>query len=175
MKSFVCAGFILLLATQSHAETYSWVDDGGTYNFTEDYSRVPKKYRKNVKRRDDVLQDTAPQVTTLPENITKKDTGKGETKPVAVSDGEKELYGGKSRAAWRQEMGVLEAELGVLEQRMELLRKNINTTKVESKTQFVEMRKEYEESRIAYQQKYKSYTELIETIRKAGLPVEIKK
>lgn len=175
MKSFICIVTILLLAAQSNAETYSWVDDSGTYNFTEDYSRVPKKYRKNVKRRDDVPQDAAPQVTALPENITRKDIGKGETKPVAVSDGEKELYGGKSRAAWRQEMGVLEAELGVLEQRMEFLRKKINMTRVESNTQFVEMRKEYEESRIAYQQKYKGYTELIETIRKAGIQVDIKK
>ena len=42
MRSFICLGFVLLLATQVNAEIYSWVDDSGTYNYTEDYSGVPK-------------------------------------------------------------------------------------------------------------------------------------
>ncbi|MBV5339309.1 MAG: DUF4124 domain-containing protein [Deltaproteobacteria bacterium] len=65
MKSYICLGFILLLVAPLHAETYSWVDDSGTYNLTEDYSSVPKKYRKKVKRREDIQQDVSIFYSTL--------------------------------------------------------------------------------------------------------------
>lgn len=173
MKTFVCAGFILLLATQSHAETYSWVDDSGTYNFTEDYSRVPKKYRKKVKHRDDIRQDV-PQESPKAEK-TEKQAEKSGTKAAVSAEGGKELYGGKSRAEWRTELDVREAELSGIEQRMEQMRKQSNDPKGITKAQFDVLKKEYDDTRATYDQKYKSYTELIETIRKAGLPVDIKK
>ena len=43
------------------------------------------------------------------------------------------------------------------------------------KSQFELLKKDYDDSRAAYDQKYKSYTELIETVRKTGIIVEIKK
>ncbi|MFZ2950090.1 MAG: DUF4124 domain-containing protein, partial [Desulfuromonadaceae bacterium] len=92
MKSYICLGFILLLATPLYAETYSWVDDSGTYNFTEDYSRVPKKFQKKVKRREDLT----PQVSPVHGGATGQ-TDKTGAKSAAVPGDEKELYGGKSR------------------------------------------------------------------------------
>ena len=154
MKSFLSLGFILLLATSLHAETYSWVDDSGTYNFTEDYSSIPKKYQKKVKWREDLPQDV---------------------KPAVIPEGEKELYGGKSRDAWRKELDVQEAELSGIEQRMEQLRRQIIDTKGISKEQFELLKKDYDDSRAAYDQKYKNYSELIDAVRKAGIVVEIKK
>lgn len=174
MKTFVCAGFILMLVAQSHAETYSWVDDSGTYNFTEDYSRVPKKYRKKVKRRDDIQQDVSPQVSPNTEKPVKQ-TEKTDAKTPASTEGGKELYGGKSRAEWRKEMDAREAELSSIEQRMDQMRKQSNDPKGISKAQFDALKKEYDDTRATYEQKYKSYNELIETVRKAGLPVDIKK
>ncbi|MGB9080009.1 MAG: DUF4124 domain-containing protein, partial [Desulfuromonadaceae bacterium] len=160
MKSYICLGFILLLATPLYAETYSWVDDSGTYNYTEDYSRVPKKYQKKVKRREDLLQDVAP--SALPDSEPRQ-AEKAAEKSAAVPDGEKELYGGKSRDTWRKELDAFEAELSGIEQRMELLRKQIYDPKNVSKTQFEALKKEYDDSRAAYEQKYKNYSELIET------------
>lgn len=173
MKSCICLGFILLLAAPLHAETYSWVDDSGTYNYTEDYSRVPKKYRNKVKRREDVQRGLEPPVQAIPDPVPRQ-ADKGAVKPAAAQDGE-ELYGGKSQAAWRREMDVLEAELNGIEQRMEQLRKQIYDPKVVSKVQFEALKKDYDDSRAVYDQKYKQYSELIETIRKAGIIVEIKK
>ena len=174
MKSFICLGFILLLTPPLHAETYSWVDDSGTYNFTEDYSRVPKKFQKKVKRRDDLQQDAKQPASAVTESAPRQ-AEKAEAKPAAVAGDEKELYGGKSRAVWRKEMEVLEAELSGIEQRMEQLRVQISDPKGISKAQFEELKKDYDDSRAAYAQKYKNYTELIETVRKAGIVVEIKK
>lgn len=173
MKSCICLVFILLLAAPLHAETYSWVDDSGTYNYTEDYSRVPEKYRNKVKRREDVPLEVKPPAPPVPDSAPRQ-ADKAAVKPAAVQDGE-ELYGGKSQAAWRRELDVLEAELNGIEQRMEQLRKQIYDPKVVTKVQFEALKKDYDDSRADYDQKYKQYSELIETIRKAGIIVEIKK
>jgi len=174
MKSFLCFGFVLLFTTQLHAETYSWIDDSGTYNFTEDYASIPKKYRKKVKRRDDVPQDAAPQAAAnseKPVRITEKADGK----TAEVAGGDKDLYGGKSRAAWRKELDVQEAELNSLERRTEQLKRQIVESKGLSAAQVEVLKKDYNDSRADYDQKYNNYKELIETVRKAGITVEIRK
>ncbi|MDD2541605.1 MAG: DUF4124 domain-containing protein [Desulfuromonadaceae bacterium] len=174
MKTCIYLAFALLLATSLYAETYSWVDDSGTYNYTEDYSSVPKKYQKKVKRREDIQQDVMPAVSPDLE-IKTGQTETADVKPTAVPGGEKELYGGKSRDAWRKEMEALEAELHGIAQHMNLLNKQIQDTPYSTKAQFDMLKKEYDDSRATYDQKYKNYTGLIETIRKAGIAVEIKK
>lgn len=174
MKSFICIVTILLLAAQSNAETYSWVDDSGTYNFTEDYSSVPKKYRKKVKQRDDVPQDAAPQASLNSEKPLRHIEKTEGTSAGAVGS-DKELYGGKSRSEWRKMLEAQEAEMGGVAQRMEEMRKQISEPKGLSKAQIELLKKYYEGNRTIYDQKYKSYTELIETIRKAGITVEMRK
>lgn len=172
MKSCIFLGVILLLATPLYADTYSWVDDDGTYNYTEDYLKVPKKYRKKAKRREDLQPEVKPSPVS---DGAPRQADKADVKTEAVPEGEKELYGGKSQAAWRGEMRALEAELSGIEQRMERLRKEISDPKIVSKVKFDALKKDYDESRISYDQKYKQYSELIETIRKAGIIVEIRK
>lgn len=174
MKRFLCPGFILLLATTLHAETYSWIDDSGTYNFTEEYSRIPKKYQKKVKLRGAAQPEEQPQLSPNPENAPGQAEKTGAKTPSVRGNGV-ELSGGKSHAAWRQEMDAMEAELSSIEQRLEELKKQVDNTKRISKVQFDELKKEFDYSRATYDQKYKSYTELIEKVRKAGIVVEIKK
>lgn len=170
MKTLFYTGFILLLSAPLQAETYSWVDGSGTYNFTEDYSKVPKKYQKRVKRREDIEPQLSPESESKPGPAEKT-----EAKPAVIAGGEKALYGGKSRAAWRKELDVMEVELGGIEQRMEQLRKQLNETKGITKIQFDLLKKEYDDNRASYVEKYKSYTELIEKVRKAGIVVDMKK
>ena len=174
MKPFIYSGLILLLATPLHAETYSWVDDSGTYNFTEDYSRVPKKYQKKVKQRDDMLQDAKPQLSPAPVN-TPRQPDKTAAKFAAVPDGDKELFGGKSRGAWRNELDSHEAELSGIEQHMVQLKRQLSDQKRISTDQLEVLKKDYADSRVSYDQKYKNYSELIEKVRRAGISVEIKK
>ncbi|MBW4055956.1 MAG: DUF4124 domain-containing protein [Proteobacteria bacterium] len=174
MKTFFYLAFALLLTTPLYAETYSWVDDNGTYNYTEDYSSVPKKYQKKVKRREDIQQNVKPLVTPDLE-IKTGQTENADVKSIAVPGGEKDLYGGKSRDAWRKEMEALEAELNGIEQHMNLVSKQLHDTPYSTKVQFDMMKKEYNDNRATYDRKYKNYTEFIETIRKAGIAVEIKK
>jgi ABC-type phosphate transport system auxiliary subunit len=174
MKICICMGFILLLAAPLHAETYSWVDDSGTYNFTEDYSSVPKKYRKKVKRREDIQQNVKPQASVVPESPTRQ-ADKTVVKSAPVQGDGKDMYGGKSRADWHKEMQVLEAELRGLDQHIEKVKAQITDANGVSNAQLEVLKKDYVDSRATYDQKYKSYTELVETIRKTGIAVEIKK
>ncbi len=174
MITIIFLGFILMLASPLHAETFSWVDDSGTYNYTEDYSKVPKKYRKKVKRRDDLPPDVSRQTSPAAGNGLRP-AEKTDTKSAVVQGDGKEMYGGKSRAEWRREMDGMEAELSGIEQHMEQLRKQIYDANGISRIQFDVLKKEYDNSREAYDQKYKNYTELIEMVRKAGIVVEMKK
>lgn len=174
MRTLFYSAFIILLAAPLHALTYSWVDDSGTYNFTEDYSRVPKRYQKKVKRRDDPPQNPAPQGAPNPGKAAGR-ADKGDAKASADAGDEKELYGGKSRAEWRKELDVREAELSVIEQSMEQSRKRAYDAKGISRARFEELKREYDDNWATYDQKYQSYTKLLETVRKAGLTVNIKK
>ena len=46
MKICMLCISLILFALPAIAETYTWEDDLGTVNFTEDLGNVPKKYRK---------------------------------------------------------------------------------------------------------------------------------
>ncbi len=171
MKPFICLG-VVLLSAPLHAEIYSWIDDSGTYHYTEDYSKVPKKYHKKVKRGEDERENLKPPM--LPD--LKTAPGHTEITETKLSGEKEELYGGKSRDAWHKEMTVLEAELKSIGQHIEQVKSQVtDAKKLVSNVQLEALKNDYENSLAAYNQKYKSYTELIETIRKAGIIVEIKK
>lgn len=168
--------FLLLLyfvsIGQLDAMTYSWVDDAGTYNFTEDLSSVPKKYRKRVNRRDDGVSDTSAPATVSEKKTVQENPAV--VKSADVSDGDTKLYGGKTREAWRRELLAQESELNALKRRLELIQKQLVSPSGLSKGGAEALQKEYNETRSVYDQKYKAYSELADTVRKAGLPVEMK-
>ncbi len=171
MKIFFIAGVVLLLASQAGAETYSWIDDSGTHNFADDLSSVPRKYRKKVKRLGDTGNEPAVQRPATPEK--KSDTVQAPPASQSSAAGDdKQLYDGKSRAVWRQEFDAHEAELQRLEQRLDVLQKQTANINAE---QFAALKKDYDETRVLYLEKYKLYSELIGSARKAGLVVEMKK
>jgi hypothetical protein len=174
MKFLLSLSVIFLMTAESGAETYSWVDDSGTYNFTEDLSSVPKKYLKKVNRLGDMGRDSASQAPSSPE----KKSDPPETpveKPVSTPVEAKDLYKGKSYDAWRIEMNVQEAELTKLEKHLDEIYKESIKRPGLPRDQFEILRKDYDDTKAIYGEKYKVYSELIESARKAGLTVEIKK
>lgn len=178
MKSILVIVFALMLAGQLCAETYSWVDETGTYNFSEDLSRVPKKYRKNVNRRGDMGSRDAAPAKANPEKGSQSDPRKVEDfsgKSGGSKGGDTQLFGGKTQDAWRDELKVHEIELTTLEQQLEQIKKQITTPARLSRERQAELVKEFENTRGSYTQKYKAYTELVESARKAGLVIEIRK
>jgi hypothetical protein len=118
--------------------------------------------------------DAAPPAVAAPE----KKSGPADAstaKPATATSGEKQLYNGKSHDAWRNEFEIQEAELNRLEQHLEQLKNQLVKPSGITKEQFATLKKDYDDTRATYNQKYKIYSDLIESARKAGLTVEMKK
>lgn len=43
--------FFLIIPFLIHADIYKWIDEKGTYHFTDDYSTIPERYRQQVEIR----------------------------------------------------------------------------------------------------------------------------
>lgn len=165
-RSLLCVCMLLLTAAPLAAETYSWVDADGVCNFCDDLNRIPKKYRKGAKR---IGDDSSP---AQPAAAAPEKGAVSASKPPTEVD---QLYSGKSQVAWRKEFDRQEAELNRLELRLEELQGKLKDAGRFSRARQTEMFAEYEAVRMEYKDKYKHYSDLIESARKSGLTVEIKK
>ncbi len=164
MKILLVAGILLALVAPLRAETYSWMDDGGTFHFTEDYSRIPRKYRKRVNRRDD-----------LSSGETKASTASVSEKADAKSAAAQQLVDGKTEDEWRSELTTRERELTRLEGVLEHLQKQVKSDNDLTRERLRELTREYNEARETYNGKYAAYSDLLESARKAGFTVTMKK
>jgi hypothetical protein len=172
MKPIAMLALCVLAAAQAGAETYSWVDDQGTYNFTEDLSRVPKKYRGNTSG---MMEGTSPQHVQEDSVPPRKESGAGPdtqqvtSPPVGKTDAEvpseEKMYGGKPFKTWRAEADSLEAELKSLETRLQQLKSQAKTAEDLSA---------YRELLARYDQKYAEYSNTIDAAQKAGLTLRKK-
>lgn len=171
MRLFLCVCILLLTAGQTCAETYSWVDADGVWNFSDDFYSIPKKYRKKAIRTADegVAQSEANAAPAEKTELTAP-------KSANAADAQQQLYNGKTQEAWRTEFDAHEAELKRLELRLEELRNALNAKPSQiPRERQTEMYKEYEDVRVEYNGKYGAYSQLIDSARKAGLVVEMRK
>lgn len=181
MKPSIVIALVLALAAPVCAETYSWLDENGTFHFTEDPSRIPKKYRNRVNVRGDM--SAAPEQTPVMEAGAEKKGSAGAPRPgvsggngtASAIGGQVALYGGKTEKAWRDEFALQEGELKSLETKLEQLRAQTQIPGGLGRERLAEVVKEYNETRESYKRKYAEYSGLMESARKAGLTVEIKK
>lgn len=172
MRAVLGMALVLALAAPLGAETYSWVDDTGTYNFTEDYSRVPKKYRKKVVRRG---EGGGAETVSQPAAVPDKAAPPVPAASSGVSPEALPLFGGRSEQEWRSEQAQREAELSRLEGALELLNKQAAAPRGMTRARLDEVVKEYEAARATYTEKYEEYSRFLDSARKAGLTVEMKK
>jgi replicative superfamily II helicase len=178
MKQLIALIAVLLWALPLMAETYSWVDESGTVNFTEDYSRVPQKYRKKVNRRGDIGGQPAPASRDT-------DTAAGKTgqplKPqttngnTVAADAGKGLYDGKKTELWQQEFQARDVELKRLERQLVDLEALIKKPAGISKERAFGLPQEFKETQKRYNDALKRYNELNDVANKAGLPAEFRK
>lgn len=171
MRLFLCLCIVLVTAGQPSAETYSWVDADGVWNFSDDFYSIPKKYRKKAIRTADeaAAESEAKEAPAEKAELTTP-------KSANAADAQQQLYSGKTQEAWRTEFDSHEAELKRLELRMEELRNALNSRPNQiPRERQTEMYKEFEDLRVEYNGKYGAYSQLIDSARKAGLVVEIRK
>ncbi len=76
MRVAVVPFFIVFIFSTGWAETYRWVDEKGTVNFTQDYGSIPEKYRDQVKEKPDKPGDLGSKTNETPQK-KKGDSAKG--------------------------------------------------------------------------------------------------
>lgn len=170
----------MAISSPLYAETYSWVDNKGIYNHTDDLSKVPLKYRNKTSSRRDNSDKKDNQAVALPtaklpkaEKAATNQENKGIAAPLD-SSGEKQLYGGKSHNEWQKEFVTQEAELKRIETELARIRQIIAAGRI-SQGQQILLLKEHSTLQADYSQKYIKYGQLVESAKKAGLLVEMKK
>lgn len=179
MKQLLALAVVMMWALPLMAETYSWVDESGTVNFTEDYSRVPKKYRKKVNKRGDMsgrpatsagnadkAADKAKQPPQQPQAAGSK---------AAPADSAAGLYGGQKAEIWQQNFRVRGAELKRLEEQLVRLEELIKKPVGISRERAFGLPQEFKDAQAQYGEALKRYNELNDAANKAGLPAEFRK
>ncbi|MBI2353574.1 MAG: DUF4124 domain-containing protein [Deltaproteobacteria bacterium] len=178
MKKLLVLAVVMMWALPLLAETYFWVDESGTVNFTEEYSRVPVKYRKKVNKRGDVnVRPATP--------AGKADTSSKEKQPpqqpqaadlkAAPADNAAGLYGGQKAEIWQQNFRVRGAELKRLEEQLVRLEELIKRPVGISRERAFGLPQEFKDTQGHYGEALKRYNELNEAANKAGLPAEFRK
>lgn len=173
MKLLITLAGLLLWAAPLLAETYSWVDQNGTYNFTEDYSRVPKKYRSRVNIQGDMGARPVPKESVSPSPGSSvappadlKNTAAGK---LETSVGN---FGGKSYDQWKQEFSEREAAMGAIKKRVDEIDALLNkrpSNREQTQTLISERNKAVEQ----FTEMRKQYDQQVELARKAGVQVDI--
>jgi hypothetical protein len=101
---------VLIFAGTVSAETYKWIDDRGTINFTEDYGKIPKKYRKQVRVIGDV--EAEPAAGESGEDESGKDMpAKSASAKESDSGSQKTMYGSKSDDEWKADFKKLNNQI----------------------------------------------------------------
>lgn len=180
MKSVVVMVWLLLWAFPLMAETYSWVDDNGTVNFTEEYSNVPKKYRtKAVKRGDMSITPSAQQV---PADTVSEKKSSGPAKPAVQNDvtglsSGSELFGGRKIEEWKREFDALENELKKLDSKTKEaeVERGAFARGGYSREDIQRQNEKLKAATNAYNEAIERYNQLMESAKKAGVPITVKK
>ena len=171
MKFVAFVGMLLLVAAYAGAETYSWTDENGTYNFTDDLSNVPKKYRAQVEKRGD--QGEQPSLEPeVKDAAAPPPAQKGNGTRGLADNG---LYGGKSAEDWQRQMRPLYAEVKRLEQQLVELESLMKNPVGISRARFDALPQEFREAQKQYNEALKSYNDLNDAANPTGLPPEFRK
>jgi hypothetical protein len=173
MKILILLAGLLLWAAPLLAETYSWEDETGTVNYTENYTGIPAKFRKNARKLGDMGASPVSKESVSPS------TGSSEAPPAALKDtaaGKLESpvgnFDGRSYDQWKLEFNEREAAMVAIKKQVDeidaLLNKrpsnreqtqSLISERNKAVEQFTEMRKQYDQQ--------------VELARKAGVQVDI--
>jgi predicted RNase H-like nuclease (RuvC/YqgF family) len=140
-KILITLVIVLSFVGTAAAETYKWIDGKGTINFTEDYSQIPKKYRKKVRIIGDVSGETPSMVTSGTEEKSNDQARKpaaGNSENGSIEKQEKKnFYGGKSGEAWKYEFSKLKAEIQNIQAQINEKRSRLNNTANLTRAQYL--------------------------------------
>ena len=174
MKLIIIVIVMLVSVSPLMAEIYSWTDENGTVNFTEDYSKIPKKYRKKVHIRGSGDEMAAPPTQSPPVSAEKRNMVAPSAEQGAHKGGAPEKnYGGKSLDDWKKELMSAEAEVKELDARVKALAVAVkNSGEYFVSRSQVEVRQQYDEAVDAFNKSSARYDAMVKAAISAGVPIE---
>ena len=177
-KMLITLVIVLIFVGTAAAETYKWIDNKGTINFTEDYSQIPKKYRKKARKIGDVSVDTSSTVTSgteeKPNGQTKKPAAGTTENGSTDKQVKKEFYGGKSGDAWKTEFSKLKDEMKNVQAQISEKRSRLNNSANLTRAQYLATEysiKDLETKQAELQDRQNS---LDSAASQAGVPYELR-
>ncbi len=179
MKNVIISMALVLFALPVCATTYEWIDDAGTVNFTEDYGKIPKKYRKKAKVLGEEDAGQTPKSETKEEpKRREKGAESVETKNEAPSGSQEKkrvLYGGKEEESWKSEFRKVNADLKAAEEQLAETKNRLNETSKMSRSEYLALQHTTNavENRIV--ELKKKLESLNQAAAKAGVPPAILK
>ncbi len=144
MKKTVWLLTLLLFAAPAFGATYTWVDDQGTTNFSDDLGSIPKKYRKKAKILGGEEEEPPPaQEQEAKPKVREKGPESapgGEAKGTAPAGGQEKKgaeFGGKAGSTWKAEFEKVNADLKAAEDQLVQLRGRLANTGGMSRTEYL--------------------------------------
>ncbi|KAF0221177.1 MAG: hypothetical protein FD174_675 [Geobacteraceae bacterium] len=178
MKNFIVMLTLMLFTAPVTAATYKWVDDKGTLNFTEDYGKIPKKFRKKAKVVGE--EDTAPPTAIETKEEPKFGQKAGDsvdTKTNATKgkqEKKKTVYDGKEGEAWKADFGKLRADLKASEEQLVEARGRMNDTSKMSRNEYISLHNTIKAIENRVLELRKKLDSLDEAATKAGVPADLR-
>ena len=170
----------MCVAAPLFAETYSWTDENGTMNFTENYSSIPLKYRKKTLKREEIeyYKPSATSVTPI-----SKDMNSGNVQPEKRTNTlskqlkaePKGMYGGKRGEEWASEFKTRDAEILTLAQKIRQTEELLNKPTGLNKEQIYRLPQEIVSLVNQRNDAIKRYNVLNDSANSAGVPAEFRK
>lgn len=170
MKRIVSlVGVMLFWSLPVLAETYTWTDRSGTVNFSDDYSSIPKQYRKKVRKLGDMGGAPASADTGKPSAPAAAAPDTAGANPAGGS------YGGKKAEAWQQEFKTRAADYKQLESELMQLEGLVKNPVGLSRERMQGLPQEFRDAQKRYNEALKAYNDLNDAANKAQLPAEYRK
>jgi hypothetical protein len=162
---------LLMYPLSASAQTYEWVDQAGTVNFTEDLGKVPKKYRKKVRviggdesGAPQIIEGSEPVKGTPKDAAAQKDGGK-EKKTTTVT---------KEDAALRADYDAAKATLQATEQDLADLRARLGDTSKMSRNEFLTIQNTVKQNENRVKDQKKKLEQLRDKADKTGVNLDQK-
>lgn len=175
MKVSVLCICLVLFALPAFAVTYTWVDDQGTVNFTEDLGNVPAKYRKKAKI---VGEDEfpPPEAGESAEKPPAKSTGPAEPKegaPEVRQERKNAVYGGKDARTWKSEFAAVNADVKAAEKQLVEYRNRLNDTSGLSRSDYLSIQASIKAIESSVLERRNKLDALKKEAESAGVPADL--
>ena len=170
MKICMLCISLVLFALPVIAETYTWEDDHGTVNFTEDLGNVPKKYRKKVKIvGEDELPSPEANVGNGKPAVKEKTEGSREPKEKAPA-AQQGVYGGKDAKVWKSEFNSLDGDVKAAEKQLVEMRNRMKDTSGMSRTEYLNIQSTIKSLELSVLERRKKLDDFKKEADTAGVP-----